>query len=189
MAGYSSWGHRESDTTKQLTQHPANNYLSRHGCFQGAWSRRGCWGGPAVWTQVLALPFSSGAPSRESLTVPRPLVTCGLRVTAVPAWLRSHEEQRRVLCTEHQEGMQARYSAQDAAGRAGPCVHSEGQVSSQPGAHKDLHVLDKGRQGSGAPTRNPGGSGVWSSEAERQAEATPRPQLVTPVKAFQGEGV
>ena len=24
--------------------------------------------------------------------------------------------------------------------------------------------------------------GAWSSEAERQAEATPRPQLVTPVK-------
>lgn len=46
--------------------------------------------------------------------------------------------------------MQARYSAQDPVGRAGACVHSEGQVSSQPGAHKDLHVLDKGRQEWGA---------------------------------------
>lgn len=83
--------------------------------------------------------------------------------------------------------MQATYSAQDPVGRAGPCVHSEGQVSSQPGAKTSTCWTKAGR--SGAPTRNPGGSGVWSSEAERQAKATPRPQLVTPVKAFQGEGV
>ena len=75
LGGHSSWGRMESHTTKQLTQHPANNCLLRHVCFQGAWSRRGYRGGQAGWIQVLALPFGSGAPSRESLTVPRPLLT------------------------------------------------------------------------------------------------------------------
>ena len=171
MAGYSSWGHRESNKIKQLTRHPANNYLSRHGCFQGARSRRGCWGGRAAWIQVLALPFSSGAPSRESLTVTRPLFTCGLGVTAVTAWLRSHERQSWVLGTEHQEGMQARHSAQGPAGRAGPRVHSKGQVSSQPGHTETSTCCTKAGRGVGRPreTQVVRGSGV------QRLRSRPRP--------------